>query len=201
MKRLREIGKSDKGARGVLIKRYEKYAPQDEVGEDAVEEGAEAGEPTAHASENPTIVMVDESTGNRYMRAVDEDCYPIITTIDVDWRGRDTSDTAIPTQKRRLISTELTNHTLLGCSHGRRWGYDGEMIEVRNSAALYTSGSGLAHKIDWDGNRIHAANTSSSALRIIYMSNNNLYSQNGLDSQTAPKSVPFSDKIINLYFK
>ena len=131
---------------------------------------------------------------DRYMRSVDEDCYPIITTIDVDWRGRDTSDTAIPTQKRRLISTELTNHTLLGCSHGRRWGYDGEMIEVRNSAALYTSGSGLAHKIDWDGNRIHAANTSSSALRIIYMSNNNLYSQNGLDSQTAPKSVPFSDK-------
>ena len=131
---------------------------------------------------------------DRYMKKVDEDCYPIITTIDNDWRGRDTSDALIPTQKRRLISTELTNHTLLGCSHGRRWGYEGEMVEVRSNAGLYDSGSGFAHRINWDGNTIHAVNTSSSALRIIYMDNNNLYSQNGMDSQTAPKSVPFSDK-------
>ena len=107
------------------------------------------------------------------MKKVDEDCYPIITTIDNDWRGRDTSDALIPTQKRRLISTELTNHTLLGCSHGRRWGYEGEMVEVRSNAGLYDSGSGFAHRINWDGNTIHAVNTSSSALRIIYMDNNN----------------------------
>ena len=68
------------------------------------------------------------------------------------------------------------------------------MVEVRSNVGLYDSGSGFAHRINWDGNTIHAVNTSSSALRIIYMDNNNLYSQNGMDSQTAPKSVPFSDK-------
>ena len=81
----------------MLIKRYEKYAAresQEEIGEDmAVPEGGSHDAPEAsaagprasargshgapevsaadtHASDNPMMVMVDESTGNRYMRAV-----------------------------------------------------------------------------------------------------------------------------------
>ena len=68
------MGKSTLGARNVLIKRYEMYSPGSDPsaaggsgpGEDTV--GAEGTAP--HASDNPMIVMVDESTGNKYMRVV-----------------------------------------------------------------------------------------------------------------------------------
>ena len=78
-KRLREFGKSAEGQRNVPIKRYEKYVAredQEEIGEEgAVPEGGrhdapEASEAGPHASDNPMMVMVDESTGNKYMRAV-----------------------------------------------------------------------------------------------------------------------------------
>ena len=49
----------------MLIKRYEMHAApvgQEEMGgDDAV---------APHASDNPMMVMVDESTGNKYMRTV-----------------------------------------------------------------------------------------------------------------------------------
>ena len=65
-RKLRELGKSDQGPRGVLIKRYEKYADLED--QEEVPAGAEQA---PHASERPMMVMVDESTGNKYMRAVD----------------------------------------------------------------------------------------------------------------------------------
>ena len=78
-RKLRDLGKSDRGSRPELVQRYEKYAPKEE------QEEREAGTATgpdldrdsssarvgAHASEHPTMVMVDEATGNRYMRAVE----------------------------------------------------------------------------------------------------------------------------------
>ena len=77
-KKLRDLGKSDRGSRPELVQKYEKYAPQEE------QEELDAGTSTrsedsnsssdrrgAHASEHPIMVMVDESTGNRYMRAVE----------------------------------------------------------------------------------------------------------------------------------
>ena len=72
-KRLRELGKSDRGQRGDLIKRYEMYADvedQDEV-QAEVEREREGNRQAPHASERPMMVMVDEATGNKYMRAVD----------------------------------------------------------------------------------------------------------------------------------
>ena len=63
---LRELGKSDKGSRGVLFGRYEKYADKDDH-EDA---GGDAGQ-GPHASERTMMVMVGEPTGNKYMRTVD----------------------------------------------------------------------------------------------------------------------------------
>ena len=48
-----------------LIKRYEKYVAEMDREEWGAEE--EAG---PHASDNPMMVMVDESTGNKYMRTV-----------------------------------------------------------------------------------------------------------------------------------
>ena len=85
-KRLRNMGKSDKGQRSVLIERYERYAREEEQeetsdGQEAEEaseeattrkpgcqEGTKGQRP--HASDYPMMVMVDESTGNKYMRAV-----------------------------------------------------------------------------------------------------------------------------------
>ena len=78
-KRLREMGKSDKGQRGALMRRYEMYADledQEEVqawaGADVSTPSGDSSRPQApHASEIPMMVMVDESTGNKYMRSVD----------------------------------------------------------------------------------------------------------------------------------
>ena len=66
------MGKSDKGTRNELVKRYDRELPQEE--EDGERDGDRERERRPmppHASENPMVVMVDESTGNRYMRAVD----------------------------------------------------------------------------------------------------------------------------------
>ena len=85
-KRLRNMGKSDKGQRSVLIERYERYAREEEQEETAAgQEVEEASEEAItrkpgcqeeakcqrpHASDYPMMVMVDEPTGNKYMRAV-----------------------------------------------------------------------------------------------------------------------------------
>ena len=74
-KRLRELGKSDRGHRSDLIKRYEMYADVDDQeegqnGESADVPSSDAGSSRTrapHASERPMMVMVDESTGNKYM--------------------------------------------------------------------------------------------------------------------------------------
>ena len=69
--RLRDLGKSDRGGRPVLVQRYEKYGPQSEPAGDDTSGGPDAGRSVAHASEHPMMVMVDEATGNKYMRTVD----------------------------------------------------------------------------------------------------------------------------------
>ena len=71
-KELREIGKSSRGSRGELIKRYDKEVQGVEPEKD--QEGKSSSSvrpPTSNTSENPMMVMVDESTGNKYMRVVD----------------------------------------------------------------------------------------------------------------------------------
>ena len=66
--RLRELGKSDRGQRSDLIKRYEMYADvEDQDGVQAeVEREREGNRQAPHASERPMMVMIDESTGNKY---------------------------------------------------------------------------------------------------------------------------------------
>ena len=71
-RQLRGMGKSDKGSRSDLVKRYDKEMPQEEA--DGERDGDREGEVRPmppHASGNLMMVMVDESTGNKYMRAVD----------------------------------------------------------------------------------------------------------------------------------
>ena len=78
-KRLRELSKSDRGQRSDLIKRYEMYADVEDQEEGPDGEGTDVPSSDAgssrtrapHASERPMMVMIDESTGNTYMRAVD----------------------------------------------------------------------------------------------------------------------------------
>ena len=145
---------------------------------------------------------LEEAAGfeNRFMNGVDELCYPIITTIDVDWKEEDTNEATVPTQERKLIRTALTSNTLLGSSHGRRWGHvgDNQLIEVRDTSGDDSNSPYntrvAAHKIDWQDRTIRSVNTSGSALRIIYMANNLLYSQNGLGSNVPPTTKEFSDK-------
>ena len=64
-KRLKESGRSVEGQNNFFIKRYEKYVAQ--VDQEEVGDGDAVG---PRASDNPMMVMVDESTGNKYMRAV-----------------------------------------------------------------------------------------------------------------------------------
>ena len=64
-RRLKELGKSNEGQRNVLIKRYEKCVAKED--QEEIGDGEAVG---PHASDNPMMVMVDEPTGNKYMRAV-----------------------------------------------------------------------------------------------------------------------------------
>ena len=64
--RLKSAGRSDKGSRQLVLKRYREHLRQ--CGE---QEGETEGTVTL-ASENPLMVMLDEETGNKYMRAVDQ---------------------------------------------------------------------------------------------------------------------------------
>ena len=53
----------------MLLKRYEMYASELDQ-EEGPAEGPEGEAVTPHANEHPMMVMVDESTGNKYMRVV-----------------------------------------------------------------------------------------------------------------------------------
>ena len=64
-RKLAEIGRSIEGPRNVLVKRYERFVEHEDR-EDTSEEEVQG----PHAAESPMIVMVDEQTGNKYMRAV-----------------------------------------------------------------------------------------------------------------------------------
>ena len=65
-KRLREMGRSESGPRNVFKRRLSDCSQ-----EDGSKEGD--GEVHSHASDKPLIVMVDESSGDKYMRALDHD--------------------------------------------------------------------------------------------------------------------------------
>ena len=78
-KKLREMGKSDQGQRSALIRWYEMYADVDDQEEGPAgsstdvpsSDAGSSGTRAPHASERPMMVLVDESTGNKYMRSVD----------------------------------------------------------------------------------------------------------------------------------
>ena len=61
-----------------MIKRYEMYAPKTSSssgpvpgdGSEQHKAGHGDAQPEAHASDHPMMVMIDEMTGNRYMRMV-----------------------------------------------------------------------------------------------------------------------------------
>ena len=77
-RKLSEMGKSTSGPRHALVKKYQQHAISEELEGFATPSGAttleeEPATPSGarpHASENPMMVMVDESTGNKYMRTV-----------------------------------------------------------------------------------------------------------------------------------
>ena len=69
-KRLDQMGKSTQGARHVLLRRYEGYRQEEEGQDEGEETPVEEGRVAPHASDSPMMVMVDETTGNKYMRAV-----------------------------------------------------------------------------------------------------------------------------------
>ena len=62
---MKELGKSTLGARNVLVKRYQMYAPEEDHNDEGTGEAA-----GSHAYDKPMMVMVDEDTGNKYMRSV-----------------------------------------------------------------------------------------------------------------------------------
>ena len=71
-KKLKELGKSPKGSRSELIRRYDREVQNEESGNGPEEKSSWSTQPPkSHASENPMMVMVDEATGNKYMRVVD----------------------------------------------------------------------------------------------------------------------------------
>ena len=67
-KRLTELGKSVQGARNVLVARYKKCREEAGEPDEGEETPVEAGVAAPHAADNPMMVMVDETIGNKYMR-------------------------------------------------------------------------------------------------------------------------------------
>lgn len=84
-KKLRALGKTDRSPRHVLRKRYRTCAPEGEA------EKREAEVAKGHASEYPRIVIVDESTGNKYMNedpkslGEDGDCSWLVKGMHQEW--------------------------------------------------------------------------------------------------------------------
>ena len=69
-KRLQDLGKSGEGKRNALVSRYKACRTDDGEEEDGDETPVEGDQSAPHASDNPMTVMVDDQTGNKYMRAV-----------------------------------------------------------------------------------------------------------------------------------
>ena len=71
-RRRREMGKSVNGSRQDLIKRHDKVMPQGTLDGEREEDNKSPPNPMPrHASGHPTMVMVDESAGNKYISAVE----------------------------------------------------------------------------------------------------------------------------------
>ena len=73
-RKLTKVGRSAEGARNVFVKRSEKYVSpeaQEEFTADICEgEHESQADRGAHTTGRPMMVMVDEPTGNKYMRVV-----------------------------------------------------------------------------------------------------------------------------------
>ena len=143
----------------------------------------------------------------RFMVGVDEECYPIISTIDTNIKETGESEIGeVPTQTRKLLRTDLSINTLLGCSHGRKYDHnemgvgDKQSIEVRSKASVrHLQASDYAHQINWQDNTIRAVNVGGSGdPRIIYIKDGFLKSQNGSQSDVTARNpankVVLSDK-------
>ena len=62
------------GNRNTLIKRYDEFVSETlrEEGMSDISESEEDGKDDMKASDHPSLVMIDEQTGNKYMRMVDQ---------------------------------------------------------------------------------------------------------------------------------
>ena len=71
-RRLRTAMLPADGNRNTLVQRYDEFV-KGVLDEEGISDMSESEEPTeAKASEHPSLVMVDEETGNKYMRMVDQ---------------------------------------------------------------------------------------------------------------------------------
>ena len=71
-RKLKELGKYSKRSRSELTKRYDREVQSEEPERGPEEKSSSSMQPPkSHASENPMMVMVDEATGNKYMKVVD----------------------------------------------------------------------------------------------------------------------------------
>ena len=69
-RRLQELGRSSEGKINVLVKRYKASREDAEEEDDGDVTPAEGEKSAPHASDHPMMVMVDDATGNKYMRAL-----------------------------------------------------------------------------------------------------------------------------------
>ena len=70
-KRVREMGQSERGSRPVLVQMYERDIYHNEHSRGDAGAESQAGRAASHASEDPMTVIVDETTGNKYMNVID----------------------------------------------------------------------------------------------------------------------------------
>ena len=69
-----------------MIEKYDKFV-RDTLAEEGISSPSEDEEEDAKATDNPALVMVDESTGNRYMRIIDQK--GVGSKKEMEWLVRD----------------------------------------------------------------------------------------------------------------
>ena len=150
---------------------------------------------------------------------VDEECYPIINSIDpfkAEGKDKDGERTGIYVFKdaageevldgseREVLQTDLFGHVLIGHRPPLEPNLDTKQtIEVRANSGAEATNSDYKHTIKWKDSTdgmldVRAVTaTSGSQPRIFYVKgtegNQKLYSQNGTDSDVAPSSRVFSN--------
>ena len=164
-------------------------------------------------------LTLEPYTAGGSMTMYNENCYPVISALEENGRpkGKTTDERVLLQPTRKVIQTDLFNHVLIGHHAKLPNGNSREqMIEVRPNSGVATTTSDHRHTVNWQqggssdsaeswtDKDIRAVTLNSGAPRFFYTMDEDdkrkkLFSQNGIEQDTAPSSrIVSKDAIYHL---